>query len=79
MPNLPGLTTFSHAQKDELIGLLWPSQQQVKDLIAQMVAMQDRIKQLEGRVDGYRGRNSRFLPLARYQRRVHPEGVGHPV
>jgi len=80
MPNLPGLTTFSHAQKDELIGLLWPLQQQVKDLIAQMVAMQDRIKQLEGRVDGYRGRTSRVLPLSRcYQRRFHPEGVGHPV
>ena len=50
MPNLPDLTTLSHAQKDELIRLLWPLQQQVQDLMAQMVAMQDRIKQLEGRL-----------------------------
>jgi len=50
MPNLPDLTTLSHAQKDELIRLLWPLQQQVQDLMAQMGAMQDRIKQLEGRL-----------------------------
>jgi transposase len=50
MQNLPDLTTLSHTQKDELICMLWPLQQQVQELIAQMVVMQDRIKQLEGRL-----------------------------
>jgi hypothetical protein len=42
--------TIGHAQKEELIRLLWPLQQQVQSLIAQMVAMQKSIKQLEGRL-----------------------------
>src|SRR5450830_654151 len=50
MLNLPDLTQLSHAQKDELIRMLWPLQQQVQDLMAQMVVMQERIKQLEGRL-----------------------------
>lgn len=50
MPNLPDLTKLSHAQKDELIWMLWPLQQQVQDLMAQMAVMQDRIRQLEGRL-----------------------------
>lgn len=50
MPNLPDLTQLSHAQKDELIRMLWPLQQQVQDLMAQMLVMQERIKQLEGRL-----------------------------
>ena len=50
MPNLPDLSQLSHAQKDELIRMLWPLQQQVQDLMAQMAVMQDRIKQLEGRL-----------------------------
>ena len=50
MPNLPDLTRLSHSQKDALITMLWPLQQQVQDLMAQMVVMQDRIKQLEGRL-----------------------------
>ena len=50
MPNLPDLSELSHAQKDELIRMLWPLQQQVQDLMAQMAVMQDRIKQLEGRL-----------------------------
>lgn len=50
MPSLPDLTQLSHAQKDELIRLLWPLQQQVQDLMAQMVVMQERIAQLEGRL-----------------------------
>src|SRR5450830_750476 len=50
MLNLPDLTQLSHAQKDELIRMLWPLQQQVQDLMGQMVVMQDRIKQLEGRL-----------------------------
>ena len=50
MPNLPELTQLSHAQKDELIRTLWPLQQQVHDLMAQIVVMQSSIKQLEGRL-----------------------------
>ena len=50
MPSLPDLTQLSVEQKDELIRLLWPLQQQVQDLMAQMVVMQTRIKQLEGRL-----------------------------
>lgn len=50
MQNLPDLTQLSHGHKDELIKMLWPLQQQVRDLMAQMVVMQDRIKQLEGRL-----------------------------
>lgn len=50
MQSLPNLNELSHAQKDELIRLLWPLQQQVQDLMAQMRVMQERIKQLEGRL-----------------------------
>src|SRR5450830_1720333 len=50
MLNLPDLTQLSHAQKDELIRMLWPLQQQVADLMAQMAVMQERINQLEGRL-----------------------------
>jgi len=50
MPNLPDLTQLSHAQKDALILMLWPLQQQVQDLMAQMAVMQERIKELEGRL-----------------------------
>jgi len=50
MRNLPDLTQLSHAQKDELIRMLWRLQQQVQDLMTQMLVMQERIKQLEGRL-----------------------------
>ncbi len=50
MPNLPDLTQLSHAQKDALILTLWPLQQQVQDLMAQVAVMQERIKELEGRL-----------------------------
>ena len=50
MPDLPDLSQLSHAQKDELIRTLWPLQQQVQDLMAQMAVMQERIRQLEGRL-----------------------------
>ncbi len=50
MQNLPDLSQLSHAQKDELIRMLWPLQQQVQDLMAQMAVMQERIKQLQGRL-----------------------------
>ena len=50
MQILPDLAQLSLEQRDDLIRLLWPLQQQVQDLMAQMVAMQERIKQLEGRL-----------------------------
>ena len=50
MPSLPDLIELSHAQKDDLIRRLWPLQQQVQDLMVQMLVMQERIKQLEGRL-----------------------------
>ena len=50
MRNLPDLTQLSDSQKDELIGMLWPLQQRGQELMAQMVTMQERIKQLEGRL-----------------------------
>jgi transposase len=50
MLNLPDLSQLSHAQKDELIRALWPLQQQVLDLMAQMRVMQERITHLEGRL-----------------------------
>lgn len=50
MQSLPNLTELSHGQKDELIRMLWPLQQQVQDLMAQMQGTQDRIKQLEGQL-----------------------------
>ena len=50
MPNAPDLIQLSHSQKDALIQMLWPLQQQVQDLMAQMAVMQERIKQLEGRL-----------------------------
>ncbi len=40
MPNLPDLETLSHAQKDELIRLLWPLQQQVQYSTAFVSALQ---------------------------------------
>lgn len=50
MPNLPDLSQLSVAQKDELIRTLWPLQQQVRDLMAQMLVMQTRMTQLQGQL-----------------------------
>lgn len=50
MQNLPDLSQLSHAQKDELIRMLWSLQQQVQVLMIQMAVMQERIKHLEGRL-----------------------------
>ena len=63
MRNLPDLTQLSHSQKDELIGMLWPLQQQGQDLMAQMVTMQERIKQLEG--CGRRREHVEFQPVSK--------------
>lgn len=50
MQSLPDLAQLSHAHKDDLIRMLWPLPRQVQDLTAQLMAMQERIKQLEGRL-----------------------------
>ena len=47
---LPDLTQLSSEQKDELIRRLWPLQQQVLDLLAQVALMQAQIAQLQGRL-----------------------------
>jgi len=61
MPNLPDLSQLSHGQKDELIKTLWPLQQQVADIMAQVVVLQSSIKQLEGRL-ALNSRNSSKPP-----------------
>jgi transposase len=52
MQGLPDLSQLSHADKDELINLLW---NQVQQLTAQVVAMQGQIVELQGQL----ARNSR--------------------
>ena len=47
MQSLPDLNTLSHAQKDELIVVLWD---QVQSLTAQLAAMQESIKELQARL-----------------------------
>lgn len=47
---MPDLGQLSSAQKDELIGMLWPLQEQVQGLASQVVALQDQIRRLESRL-----------------------------
>lgn len=69
-PSLPDLTQLSSEQKDELVRKLWPLQQLVQDLMAQMAVMQDRIKQLEGRL-ALTSKNSSKPPSS--------DGLGKPA
>jgi transposase len=70
MQDLPDLSQLSHAQKDEIIRMLWPLQQQVQDLMAQMRVMQERIHQLEGRL-ALNSKNSSKPPSS--------DGLGKPA
>ena len=74
MQNLPDLNQLSHAQKDELIKMLWPLRQQVQDLMAQMAVMQERIKQLEGRL-ALNSRNSSKPPSSDGLRKPAPKSL----
>lgn len=74
MQILPDLTQLSVEQKDELIRLLWPLQQQVQDLMAQMVVMQDRIKQLEGQL-AKNSKNSSKPPSSDGLRKPAPKSL----
>ena len=47
MQSLPDLSQLSHAQKDEIIRMLWA---RLQELTPQMNALQERIKQLEARL-----------------------------
>ena len=78
MQSLPDLAQLSHEQKDELIRALWPLGQQVKDLTAQLSAMQARIKELEGRL-ALNSRNSSKPPssdgLGKHNPKPNPKSL----
>ncbi|MDD5030717.1 MAG: IS66 family transposase [Rhodoferax sp.] len=77
MRNLPDLSQLSHAQKDELIRTLWPLQQQVRELMAQMAVMQERIRHLEGRL-ALNSKNSSKPPSSDGMNKPAPKSVRKP-
>lgn len=81
MQSLPDLAQLSHEQKDELIRALWPLGQQVKDLTAQLSAMQARIKELEGRL-ALNSRNSSKPPssdgMGKHKPKPDPKSLRKP-
>ena len=78
MHSLPDLAQLSHEQKDELIRMLWPLVEQVKDLTAQVGTMQARIKELEGRLS-LNSRNSSKPPssdgLGKHNPKPNPKSL----
>jgi transposase len=77
MQNLPDLAQLSHAQKDDLIRVLWPLQQQVQDLMTPMRVLQQRIKQLEGRL-GKNSKNSSKPPSSDGLNKPAPKSLRTP-
>ena len=69
MRNLPDLTQLSHEQKDELIQILWPLQQQVQDHVVQIAMM------LAPRVNWLRNRTRLTQCLCRARRLVVLEDI----
>lgn len=78
MQSLPDLAQLSHEQKDELIRLLWPLVQQVKELTAQVSTMQARIKELEGRLS-LNSRNSSKPPSSDGMGKPNPKSQRKPA
>ena len=72
--SLPDLSQLSVRQKDELIEMLWPLQQQVQDLMAQVAVMADRIRLLEARLAQSR-KNSSKPPSSDGLRKPAPKSL----
>ena len=71
MQSLPDLSQLSHAQKDELIRLLWS---QVQELTAQLAQMAARVHSLEQRLS-LNSRNSSLAPSSDGLRKPAPKSL----